>query len=131
MLICNEGKEDKKYHIAYQINSASPTIPYCRMVGHLEGPVQVLLTNSKICDKCRRAAGLQDPAMTPGDGIVAALTPPVESSKEAKALELIRAIAKEARSDEAWWWRKKINEACREAGMEYVVIEEETKGGDQ
>jgi len=58
MLICNEGKEDKKYHIAYQLNIASPVIPYCRSVGHLDVLIQVQSDNPKICEKCRKVAGI-------------------------------------------------------------------------
>jgi hypothetical protein len=116
MLICNEGKDDKKYHIAYQLNTASPTIPYCRTVGHLDVPVQVMSTNPKVCTRCKAAAGIVD--APPMAEVVPLPVGETNGDKALKALKLIVAVADEAMSEEAYWWKNKIEKACEEAGVD-------------
>jgi len=62
-LLCNEGKEDKQYHIVYILGiggtSAPTTIPYCRGMAHLDVPVQIRSDNPRICVKCAKEAGLE------------------------------------------------------------------------
>lgn len=115
MLICNEGKDDKKYHIAYQINVGSPVIPYCRMPGHLDVLVQINVDNPKLCTRCKNAAGITALSSVPAP--VLALPPPVDR-RAITALVNLRAAAAEAKSAEAPWWQKKIAAACAEAGIE-------------
>ena len=109
MLICNEGKEDKKYHIAYQLNTASPVIPYCRMVGHLDVAVQVQADNAKVCAKCKKAAGIEDTIAAPTLAPVVSL--PVGEHPAVVALRVLRDEADASTSDEAFWWQEKINAA--------------------
>ena len=116
MLICNEGKEDKQYHIAYQINTSGPNIPYCRMPGYLDTQVQVASDNAKICKRCQKAAGLHMFVEATPAAVETAPIAGVEG-REREALIRLRAASHEATSDEAWWWIKKIEDACEEAGI--------------
>ena len=116
MLICNEGKEDKKYHIAYQLNQKSPVIPYCRMPGFMEEAVQVMSDNPKICERCRKAAGIGALTSIPG-AVLELQPPPKEEHPAVAALIALRKVADDATSDEAFWWQQKIDEACVAAGI--------------
>jgi hypothetical protein len=116
MLICNEGKDDKKYHIAYQLNTVSPVIPYCRMVGHLDVAVQVQSDNPKICEKCKKVAGI---------GSLESVPMPVEElrrapSGETKAIAALTRLRRVSGENtyEGQWWRQRIREECEAAGID-------------
>jgi hypothetical protein len=118
MLICNEGKEDKRYHIAYQINTTSPVIPYCRMVGHLDVLIQVQSENPKICEKCKKTAGISTLGSVPMSPVTELQVTSATERKAIIALTELRAVAQMATSLEAAWWRAKIEASCREAGID-------------